>query len=435
MPISGNQYVAPNWKNDEAPAIDAAELKAMSSTLALMGDVAPSAKEMGLSDQTVGAQLTYLSLLQGTVFGKIIVKVVKSSGGPMANVTFQLGGKSVTTDGNGEASATLAPGNYTATFTGALDLTFSPSSLSVTAKKGQITRYTVTATEASITEKTFTSSTTISFSPRVKEFDVFCVGGGGSGGVAIGFKNNNRYGVSLYALGGAGGYTKTALAVLPITGQVVSISIGSGGSAVSETFNRTDMMTAIGMSENGVSGGTTSVSLGNKVICSASGGSGGGGSYQYDGSNYPSGVSGGSGSGGIFGSRVGTGGSNGADGGNGDDRYPDQGTGGKGQGTTTTAFAQGGGPIYSPAGGGAFARAGEWTTTSTVGLPGSQGGESAAVVSTATTDTISAKSGSIAGAGGGGAALTYDGSTSQANFTAHSGSGENGLVIIRWRYK
>ena len=33
MPISGGKYVAPTWRNNAAPAIDAAELQAMSDTL------------------------------------------------------------------------------------------------------------------------------------------------------------------------------------------------------------------------------------------------------------------------------------------------------------------------------------------------------------------------------------------------------------------
>lgn len=431
MPISGNQYVAPNWKNDEAPAIDAAELKAMSSTLALMGDVAPSAKEMGLSDQTVGAQLTYLSLLQGTVFGKIIVKVVKSSGGPMANVTFQLGGKSVTTDGNGEASATLAPGNYTATFTGALDLTFSPSSLSVTARKGQITRYTVTATEASITEKTITSSTTVSFSSRVKEFDVFCVGGGGSGGAGVGYVGGNSYKVDLIGIGGAGGHTKTALAIA-YSGQTISITIGAGGASIQARHQGGSVGTAIGGSENGLSGGKTSVRLGASEVCSADGGAGGSGNYDYDDWSASAGANGGSGSGAVTytpSPGVGNSGENGNDG---ESKASDRAQGGKGQGSTTRAFGETSGPAYSPAGGSAAAtsRGGSYK-----GSPGSSGGAANAEVATSTTRTIYATAGSVAGAGGGGAALSYYELTSLATLVANSGAGSAGLVKIRWRYK
>lgn len=33
MPMSGSQYVAPTWVNDNEPAIDASELQAMSDTI------------------------------------------------------------------------------------------------------------------------------------------------------------------------------------------------------------------------------------------------------------------------------------------------------------------------------------------------------------------------------------------------------------------
>lgn len=44
MPISGGKYVAPTWHNNAAPAIDAAELQAMSDTLAALQTPGSNAK-------------------------------------------------------------------------------------------------------------------------------------------------------------------------------------------------------------------------------------------------------------------------------------------------------------------------------------------------------------------------------------------------------
>lgn len=366
----------------------------------------------------------YLALMQASVYGKIVVTVT-SNGLPMVGINFTIGNHSVTTNSQGQASVIVSPGNYTATFSNTLDLIFSPASMQVTATKGKINYYSVTASEASTTQQTFTSSTSISFSSRVSDFDVFCVGGGGSGAAVCGMRASNSRFCEVGASGGGGGYTATARNITN-TGAVIRIVIGSGGSAVSAVLNATDVGGATGDKQDGNPGGETYVSMGSK-ICSALGGNGGESSVSLNnGFCYAPGADGGSGSGSASGYPVGSSGYNGSDGGDSGGN-----AGGTGQGTTTRAFGESSGTQYSPAGRSAYVNT---SGRRSEGTGGTGAGEPEALYGSSESLSAAATQGSVAGAGGGACAISNSLTSSEAHFTSRSGAGRSGLVIIRWRY-
>ena len=366
----------------------------------------------------------YLALMQASVYGKIVVTIT-SNGLPMVGINFTIGSHSVTTNSQGQASVIVSPGNYTATFSNTLDLIFSPASMQVTATKGKINYYSVTASEASTTQQTFTSSTSISFSSRVSDFDVFCVGGGGSGAAVCGMRASNSRFCEVGASGGGGGYTATARNITN-TGAVIRIVIGSGGSAVSAVLNDTDVGGGKGDDQDGNPGGETYVSMGSK-ICSALGGNGGKSSVSFkNGFCYAPGADGGSGSGSASGYPVGSSGYNGGSGGAAGD-VP----GGTGQGTTTRAFGESSGTQYSPAGRSAYVNT---SGQRSEGTGGTGAGEPEALYGSSESLSAAATQGSVAGAGGGACAISNSLTSSEAHFTSRSGAGRAGLVIIRWRY-
>lgn len=366
----------------------------------------------------------YLALMQASVYGKIVVTVT-SNGLPMVGINFTIGSHSVTTNSQGQASVIVSPGNYTATFSNTIDLIFSPASMQVTATKGKINYYSVTASEASTTQQTFTSSTSISFSSRVSDFDVFCVGGGGSGAAVCGMRASDSRFCEVGASGGGGGYTATARNITN-TGAVIRIVIGSGGSAVSAVLNATDVSGATGDKQDGNPGGETYVSMGSK-ICSALGGNGGESSVSLNnGFCYAPGADGGSGSGSASGYPVGSSGYNGGSGGAAGDT-----PGGTGQGTTTIAFGESSGTQYSPAGRSAYVNT---SGRRSEGTGGTGAGEPEALYGSSENLSAAATQGSVAGAGGGACAISNSLTSSEAHFTSRSGAGRAGLVIIRWRY-
>lgn len=366
----------------------------------------------------------YLALMQASVYGKIVVTVT-SNGLPLSGINFTIGSHSVTTNSQGQASVIVSPGNYTATFSNTLDLIFSPASMQVTATKGKITYYSVTASEASTTQRTFTSSTSISFSDRVSDFDVFCVGGGGSGGAACGMRASRSRQCNCGACGGAGGYTATAKNIAN-TGNVIQIVVGAGGASVTSQINRNDVSTALGIDADGQSGGESYVQINANKVCSAAGGEGGNGAYGYDSPVYAPGANGGSGSGSASGYPVGGSGYNGSDGG-------DSGSnaGGTGQGTTTRAFGESSGTQYSPAGRSAHVNT---SGNRSEGAGGTGAGEPEALYGSSESLSAAATQGSVAGAGGGACVISNSLTSSEAHFTSRSGAGRAGLVIIRWRY-
>lgn len=197
--------------------------------------------------------------------------------------------------------------------------------------------------------------------------DVFCVGGGASGG-GVGF-------------GGGGGYTATETKTVS-KGVAYPIVIGAGGAGVAGNAN-----------VKGNDGGTTSA-----LGVSANGGQGGKSWSQQGAGEGSGGASGGGATGGKNGQGNVAGGAGGADGADGGaSQYW---SGGAGQGTTTREFGEPTGDLYAGGGGG-------WG--STVGAGGNGGGGAG-----------NGTSGETNTGGGGGAA---NGTT--------TGAGGSGIVIIR----
>ncbi len=219
----------------------------------------------------------------------------------------------------------------------------------------------------------FTTSETFTVPFGVNSIDIFCVGAG-SGGNTGGTSGSAGGG------GGGGGYTakKKAYAVTP--GQQFAIVIGAGGVGGGPS------------AAAGKAGGATS--FGGTVLV-ANGGAAPATLYG--------GLNGGSGGGAYIPS--GTGGTGGTDGSSG---YGGGGnSGGTGQGSTTKAFGEPTGTLYSGGGG---------------GFPGGTGG---------------AGGGAAAGTGGGGgysASPNTGGGGGGGWATTNGGNGGSGICIVRWGY-
>lgn len=222
-------------------------------------------------------------------------------------------------------------------------------------------------------EVVFTASTQWSVPEGVSVIEIFCVGGGGGGGGCYERYNHNSSTTDSWQIregsSGAGGYTATKL-VSVTEGQTLTITVGAAGTDGLSCFNffgdtSTSDVTSPNDTTSGKAGGKTSVARNGEILCEANGGAGGNkrstlSSYY---TAYVAGVNGGSGSG-TGGSITGMtnredsgsiSGSDGKNGGNGSlatrtDTWNYVGTAGKGQGTTTGAFGNSNGTIYSAAG-------------------------------------------------------------------------------------
>ena len=236
---------------------------------------------------------------------------------------------------------------------------------------------------------------------------------------------SNRYRCDCGACGGAGGYTATAKNITN-TGNVIRIVVGDGGASVTSQINKNDVGTALGSGAKGQSGGESYVQINANKVCSAAGGEGGNGNYDYNNRLYAPGANGGSGSGAASGYPVGSSGYNGSDGGDSGDQ-----AGGTGQGTTTRAFGELSGTQYSPAGRSAYVNTGGRKSE---GSGGTGAGAPESLYGSSETLSASATQGTVAGAGGGGCVISNSLVSSEAHFTARSGAGRAGIVIIRWRY-
>lgn len=295
-----------------------------------------------------------------------------------------------TTNSNGGVTLYVDAGTYNLTFTP------NPVCIDTSIPNKQVTvaaggSGTVTTTEVSngLTSLNVTSSRTVAFSSNVYGMRVFCVGGGGAGGAgAIGTSGVTS---SAKAGGGGGGYTTTANSVSFTKYQNYQLIVGSGGTA----------------SASGGSGGGTTSAFG----VSALGGHPGGSGIATPTGSYGNGGNGGSGGGGG-GFNGGNAGSNGEDGNSGiNNSAMVLSEGGTGQGSTTRAFGESSGTLYSGGGGGG--------SGNLVENGGSGGGgrgawgNSAAVAGTPNT-----------GGGGGGGGV---GSRSYIG-----GNGGFGIILLRW---
>lgn len=211
-------------------------------------------------------------------------------------------------------------------------------------------------------EVVFTESTTWTVPEGVSNIEIFAVGGGGGGGGGYRYWKTNGYWDCYYSSGGAGGYTNTIEAEVT-AGDELTIVVGAGGtvglyyerdgSDIEGTTTSTSGMT------NGGAGGASTVLRGDSVLITANGGNGG---YKNKNSAYVAGADGGSGSGcggkDVYTSSssvqvyTGKDGSDGSDGGQAtiESTGALAGVAGKGQGTTTRAFGESNGTLYSTAG-------------------------------------------------------------------------------------
>ena len=216
-------------------------------------------------------------------------------------------------------------------------------------------------------------------------YDIFCVGGGASGG----YPSWRNLGSKYYG-GGGGGYTFTQLKRQVNVARNCAVVIGSGGIVPASSGD--DARTA---------GGNTSITIAGSIY-EASGGTAE--SEEVILKTMVMGTHGGSGGGAGAASMNGSGYDGGSDGSDGKaDRYGDV-HGGTGQGSTTRAFEESNNTLYAVGGGGGGSGG--------AGAGGEGGGGRGGSDGTANT-----------GGGGGG-----------ANGGSTAGDGGSGIVVVRWGY-
>lgn len=339
----------------------------------------------------------YLAMALGAMEqgkGVLLVYATTAEGDPVVGnaITVSGGGGTKTTNDSGAAVFSVSSGSKTVTFTASGFYSADSNSKTVSVETGKISVCKFTCEVAASGNITITTSTTLQVPENFPLCDLFAVGGGASG--AAGFCSS----VANTAVGGGGGgYTATAKNQ-NISGKKLVITIGAGGNAVTISS---------GSNVSGKNGGTTTITANGSLILSAAGGYGG----RLSNSSNPSG-NGGSG-GGYSGQQDSTSRNGGSDGSDGVSGVC------KGQGTTTRAFGESSGTLYSGAGGGAKNPIGEPSTIYT-GTGGSGGGGSGQ----GQYDAVASGGPATYYGGGGGAVLGANGST--------SGKGYQGLVRIRW---
>lgn len=218
--------------------------------------------------------------------------------------------------------------------------------------------------------------------------DIFCVGGGGMGGIML------NPGISSGAGGGGGGYTATARKQ-PVSGSI-NVTIGQGATSQSQQSGKQY-------------GGQTTFGS----ILSANGGESAYRTPQYEGTYALNGGAGGSGGG----SQSGTGGENGGDGQTvGFGSYNSK--GGAGQGATTREFGEENGKLYAGGGGGGVSQ-------SAVVTPGGNGGGGSGGYKLTSGHSQNPTAGEDNTGGGGGGGATVSGSGPNGAY------GGSGIVCFR----
>lgn len=226
--------------------------------------------------------------------------------------------------------------------------------------------------------------------------DVFMVGGGSSGNSGRTTQPDSDADGSG---GGAGGYTKTLLNIIPRARQGYQVIIGSGGAEQTSKLsfgNAGGTTSAFGSSVSGGAPKTTARNVG------GDGGSGGG-------------------QGGARAASTQAGRAGGVDGGNGG-YYNAAGSGGTGQGTTTREFGESTGKLYAGGGGGGSSNYTVVASTNGGNGGGGGGGNGAGYSANATAGTPN-----TGGGGGGGAGKT----TSSSLERGVGAAGGSGIVCIR----
>ena len=405
----------------------------------LLTDETAAALGLGLANPTIDDAFNR-TVVPSAGTGTLYVHCKDEAGRPVTNCVVQIGDVLAVTPASGAAKYFLAPGTHSATIRSPIDYGAGVQTVNVNLALGEIAAVEVTIldTTGGVNEVDITTAATnLMFSDRVTRADVFAVGAGGSGAVAYWSSSNTFRGAA--ASGGAGGNTKTVKDIN--IRERFAVTIGSGGTSVEHTSSS---------STNGAgkAGGTTTVKdSGGAVVASAPGGNGGtavtgtnAGSSMY-GAIAVAGANGGSGSGGATpgGSesetpKIGISGSDGSNGGDVTSDYGTVGKGGTGQGTTTRAFGDPNGELFSSAGGSAASLITSFNETGYKGAIGAvaDGGGNGATLGgkQSTVKTVTASGGSRPGCGGGAVAVAMYSSGSLPK--TKSGAGANGLVRFRW---
>lgn len=255
-------------------------------------------------------------------------------------------------------------------------------------------------------QQVITSSQSFTVPSGVRSLDIFCVGGGGAGGLGDDLPADIPRNLSYYGgSGGSGGFTKTQKNIPVTPGESLSIVIGAGGTGYTTYGGAGD-------------GGATSVARSSTILISAPGG-GGAGPTLYGGNGGNGGSGGGMGAeaargyGEVTTRGATNGGSNGAS------------SSGTGQGFTTSAFGEPSGTIYAGAGGGGGMLKSNSSIYINGGAGGSGGGGRGGNQDPAEMKGVPG-SANTGGGGGGGIALLFHGES--------GGSGGSGICIIRWGY-
>lgn len=341
MPIQDGNYVAPEWKNGQPPAINASELNDISETLEndwRRGQVLTpnTAQVFGLDENATPDQVFGVIANQ---FGHTVNVTVTLDGSPIEGVTIQgiqsaVGGSCIT-DASGKTSGTCAT---TSTQLTAISNWVDVNNYSRTVDTSEVsTDVTFTMTSKRSGKVEVTTSKTIKFSPSRTNIQYFIVGGGRGGSLLV--VRSNKLGIS----GAGGAYTATGTITNDSTDITVTIGTAGGGNSYSETN------VSNGIYVISESGGTTTIS-GSFGTYSAN--TGNSGKADYSGTNEELNLKGGNGGSGGGAASVGQasssrpyagdGGENGSDGGDANTT-----NGGTGSGNTTFN-----GVVYSGGSGG-----------------------------------------------------------------------------------
>ena len=279
------------------------------------------------------------------------------------------------------------------------NLTFSPNpvcvdtsipSKSVTIAAGQTKTVTTQETSKGITSLDITSSQSIAFSDQVQNLDIFLVGGGGAG-AHCGTTNGHETALG----GGGGGYTATYRNVSFTRRRLYTAIVGAGGTG--STTSETDGGSTSFMGKS-VQGGKHGICGDSDTRTSLGGGNGGSGGGGYAGGNGGSdGKNGESGSRSIY--KV---------------SHP----GGTGQGSTTRAFGEPNGELFS-GGGGAY------PNRNKDGYSYGKGGSGGGGAGGGDYDWNNSGSPGAANTGGGGGGAGFA-------LNASGGSGGSGIIKLRW---
>lgn len=359
----------------------------------------------------------FLAIPQVMGKARISITVKKINGQPypgvLVNGLSNIDAPRRTTNSNGNVTVYVDAGTY--------NLSFQPNPVcvdtSIPSKQAVVSIGSFTSVETQevsngLTSLSVTSSRTIAFSANAQNIDIFCVGGGGAGGACIPkhYPNSSPEWACGPSAGGGGGYTATRKNATLSRYAAYSAVVGAGGTATTTKGN---------------DGGNTSVAgvlaLGGKAGVTCDGHAGAEASADlgvYD-IYYEDilGGNGGSGGGGVGGYAPGNGGSNGDDGQGGSYRNSAIQNGGKGQGSTTTAFGEGTGIRYGAGGGGGGEISGVFV---------SEGGETGGGNGGHESDP-GGDGQQNTGAGGGGTETAHGSSA-----PVRGGNGGSGIILLRW---